>query len=1155
MKRGECTNTFQDGMVLDINPLVAPNTGVSNCLNGTLITFDGNEHVLQNDMGNGRVETAYLPEGYIPLGTCSFGGIIYIVSYNPDNNLCQIGSFPSPERNITSDEISEDVQSIKNSDFVSEVNGLKQIKSALKKLDLAPNIIFSPGDKFKIYFGNRNPDTENLTDYGSTTHIYGADPKYLRIHVVSIDEDNNLTFLDEGLKWFKTGWTGSGNDVATPSTDPNKKESKAYIIGQYADTTTETGGQKVNLDSYRDLVSTPYNIFKSKTNGRLALFFELETVDTFSYTWEALEAKDGKYKIRFNFYTTAENQLPPKYIFFTNSNLDLSSVGGITKVEKGNSDNPDSYYIEWPKVDKAYEHSYSVDLNFTLSDPLPVWNFTLTPSMDFGLIPYLAVDGQIDFSKIGRGIYNITQWRYYNNTSTENSDGSLLLTFESEAYPSPNERINSIDLIFVPYTISESDLKAINSMTLSRENLLKIADVAIYTIRDKISYSGIFTQSIPYERSQSNLQGIIHENYFYQVNVIYNIQQGTGEINPKLGATKHVWTNSVFNKAYVGKDTLDFDTLYLYEYLQLASDAKTDSFLTIEKEEPIEECLKEYSENGHKKELRLGHTKFTIGGYFDVVITSRFENEYNTFKLLGADVENFKLLDNQYTEVTELSKTPEVLNTNTIHAKGDLTFGNDINSGFIKFKIGNKTRINVNGELNKYYKYSIDLDNAEVTENTLMPLVTTDEDLEEYAIEYSGNSFAPSRIGLICYNNEAGKHAGMCYGSAVREGNNKYTTNWQYTSPGDTDKNNSYNVGANNYRKGEKPLSGRIGVFEEIGFQDAINQLCSSYIGSPIVIFAHAGYDNVDQPLETFDITSSAINNKNKNYDFYPLAKGDGRYIGQGSEKSFNRTPVAYTVFIKSSDGNYYPTITSNYGSPSLKSESEFSSLIVKLLKQIYKRSNKQQELKIPKVEDLLYSDTCTESINTIGQYDLELKNDAHYRVKVNESLLSDIRRLFPNQNNLTLIDEDKDKYLRSIENLVPIECRIILSDQNIINDLIRRQNPILSGCVIGSDGEVIQASDTFSGDRLYWLNNGQPRIIDGTFQIYDGELKVEDNQIKMITNKTPIGNQKLGRYLTTNDGDFCFNTKMSNSAIYHYKNVGRCHGYLRGVLDLKFFS
>jgi hypothetical protein len=56
-------------------------------------------------MGNGRVETACLPEGYIPLGTAELGGIIYIASYNPLTNKSQIGSFPSPERNVTSDEV------------------------------------------------------------------------------------------------------------------------------------------------------------------------------------------------------------------------------------------------------------------------------------------------------------------------------------------------------------------------------------------------------------------------------------------------------------------------------------------------------------------------------------------------------------------------------------------------------------------------------------------------------------------------------------------------------------------------------------------------------------------------------------------------------------------------------------------------------------------------------------------------------------------------------------------------------------------------------------------------------------------------------------------------------------------------------------------
>ena len=86
--RKEAINTFGEGLIMDLHPLTTPSNVLTNCLNGTIITYNGNEFVLQNDMGNGRVETAYLPQGFVPLGTTSFGGIIYIVSYNPLINKC-----------------------------------------------------------------------------------------------------------------------------------------------------------------------------------------------------------------------------------------------------------------------------------------------------------------------------------------------------------------------------------------------------------------------------------------------------------------------------------------------------------------------------------------------------------------------------------------------------------------------------------------------------------------------------------------------------------------------------------------------------------------------------------------------------------------------------------------------------------------------------------------------------------------------------------------------------------------------------------------------------------------------------------------------------------------------------------------------------------
>ena len=102
----QAQNTFNEGMVLDNHPLMTPNTVLTDALNATLVTMNGNEMVLQNDMGNAKVENAKLPPGYIPIGMKEYGGIIYIACYNPLTNKGQIGCFPSPQRQKTATQIS-----------------------------------------------------------------------------------------------------------------------------------------------------------------------------------------------------------------------------------------------------------------------------------------------------------------------------------------------------------------------------------------------------------------------------------------------------------------------------------------------------------------------------------------------------------------------------------------------------------------------------------------------------------------------------------------------------------------------------------------------------------------------------------------------------------------------------------------------------------------------------------------------------------------------------------------------------------------------------------------------------------------------------------------------------------------------------------------
>ena len=57
--RQETTNTFDKGLNKDLNPIVTPNDVLTDCLNGTFITFNGDELVLQNDAGNTKIPTKW----------------------------------------------------------------------------------------------------------------------------------------------------------------------------------------------------------------------------------------------------------------------------------------------------------------------------------------------------------------------------------------------------------------------------------------------------------------------------------------------------------------------------------------------------------------------------------------------------------------------------------------------------------------------------------------------------------------------------------------------------------------------------------------------------------------------------------------------------------------------------------------------------------------------------------------------------------------------------------------------------------------------------------------------------------------------------------------------------------------------------------------
>lgn len=95
----EATNSFQGGLVSDLNVLTTPNNVLTDCVNGAFVTFNGDELTLQNDMGNTTIKyngnDVQLSPGFYPLGIKEYGGVLYIVS--SDGTNVEFGSYPSPE--------------------------------------------------------------------------------------------------------------------------------------------------------------------------------------------------------------------------------------------------------------------------------------------------------------------------------------------------------------------------------------------------------------------------------------------------------------------------------------------------------------------------------------------------------------------------------------------------------------------------------------------------------------------------------------------------------------------------------------------------------------------------------------------------------------------------------------------------------------------------------------------------------------------------------------------------------------------------------------------------------------------------------------------------------------------------------------------------
>lgn len=442
------TNTFSEGLVMDFAPETTKSNCLTNALNATLVTMNGNELQLQNDMGNGKVYKAALPAGYVPLGTTELGGIIYIVSYNPLTNKCQIGSFPSPQR-------------IKSSTTTEEGTNNYNITAFNTDKFIISNEVINPGDKF--YFTTPNTLNnyvylEDLVDKDiKQQNFLNAAQRFIKIKAALLTNNNKLLYLDipsdKILYEVDSEQYDSNNYWNVLQTKVSGKlvlvlqkvlfNYSAQINATLLETTTELKSTKNLIISLDSLFTSVDKFYPYGLNITLRL----------SQNDEIVSGQLLKYEIgtaNRSIYFKTDNLLDTKYEEgydnneFDEINKRINSIDWNSKESKNTkleiSITPISYNINLPKKESENNNLYNSQTYNTI----------------------------IDFDLINSGTIYLNQYRYHVTFNNNKADVELSLGLVS--FLRKNEEITNRTIELFGLDNNYKELKVLQEQQFTTNN-------------------------------------------------------------------------------------------------------------------------------------------------------------------------------------------------------------------------------------------------------------------------------------------------------------------------------------------------------------------------------------------------------------------------------------------------------------------------------------------------------------------------------------------------------------------------------------------------------------------------------------------------------------------------------------------------------------
>ena len=572
----QAVNQFNKGLQTDTHPLVQGNDTLSDALNATFVTMNGNEVVLQNDMGNRRVDNAFLPPGYEPVGIKEYGGVIYVASYNPITNRSQIGSFPSPERKIDSlDDKDLGCEFNFFDDFydANESNNWERfIKTDTILTPLTKDTSLHAGDKFGLYWDLGNfsmqysPDTY-ITNYNNTVGRKIKSPKnrYLTLSVGILNSQNQFVDITKNLKRWKYDYNTNKNGIVKYDSSYSEDYifNDGYFISNYSlyNPSSYTIDDR-NLIKHRQVVEA--NTYAYKLVGPLYLKVELNHIQEFSFGIAGNKLNINNKGIElfieadilYNCPDTASssNSSDNKYLSLDCGDI-LGWVPFIFHINEQEIYYPQSN-VSWKFENPVYNEELNIykvrailsyrDENYDYNRPdKKILKYFI--GVDSGIpvsetgepyfIKSLSTYGEIDISKLGSGEIDLKSFRFFNNIT--DSGNSTTVTYSLEMYPKVNQ-------IFKFLQIELVDVE--NYYDKGIEDSILIPSVE-YSNDQSIDY-------LPFKNGRNifsfdwDTYGI-KEGRLYEVNFWYYTNDNDNVFSSKsLGVTRWLLTTKLFNDCY-----------------------------------------------------------------------------------------------------------------------------------------------------------------------------------------------------------------------------------------------------------------------------------------------------------------------------------------------------------------------------------------------------------------------------------------------------------------------------------------------------------------------------------------------------------------------------------------------------------------------------